>query len=62
MLLLTLDMQFMMSEQEALLVLSAPQRKYFATVETCFFKAYVKTAPERQVPEILHERVQMQKE
>lgn len=38
------------------------QRKYFATVETCFFETYVKTALERQVSEILRERVQMQEE
>lgn len=54
-------MQFLMWEQGALLVLRAPRRKYFATVKTCFFEAYVKTAPERQVPEILHECAEMQK-
>lgn len=52
----------MMSEQEDLLVLRASRWKYSATVETRFFEAYVETAPERQVPEILGECIQMQKE
>lgn len=43
----TFVMQFMMQEQEVLVVVRPPWRKYFATVETCFIEADVKIASAR---------------